>query len=75
MNQLTRYPDFADRLVILLTQVGMRPNRFAKFAGIPLETLEGCPRGELPDVMSLYRIARALDTTMEWLIAGEEEGF
>jgi len=59
---------------MLLAQSGLRATQFARLAGISYQTLEACLRGELPDVMSLYRIAKELDTSMEWLVSGEEEG-
>ena len=36
------------------------------------EVVEACLKGELPDAMALYRIAKAMDVTMEWLLTGEE---
>ena len=65
-------PGFADRLITLLTQAGLRPSDLASRAGVPQEVVEACLRGELPDALSLYRIAKALDVTMEWLLTGEE---
>ena len=65
-------PGFADRLVTLLTEEGLRPADLSQRAGVSLEVVEDCLRGELPDVTSLYRIAKALDVTMEWLLTGEE---
>ena len=65
-------PGFSDRLVTLLTEAGLRPADLSQRAGVSLEVVEDCLRGELPDVTSLYRIAKALDVTMEWLLTGEE---
>ena len=58
-------PGFADRLITMLTHAGMRSEDLAARAGVPLETIEACLRGQLPDAIALYRIAKALDVTME----------
>jgi len=70
MSMPASNPDFADRLITLLTEAGLRPSDLASRADIPLEVVEACLKGELPDALSLYRIAKALDVTMEWLLAG-----
>ena len=64
-------PGFADRLVTLLTEAGLRPAGRSQRVGVSLEVVEDCLKGVLPDAMALYRIARALDVNMEWLLAGE----
>ncbi len=48
---------FADCLITLLTQTGMRPEDFAEKIGAPLELVEDYLRGTMPDALSLYRIA------------------
>jgi len=58
-------PGFTDRFVTLLTDAGLSPGVLATRADIPLEIIGACLRGELPDAMALYRIAKALDVTME----------
>ena len=65
-------PGFTDRLITLLTERGLRPADLATRAGVSLETVENYLRGTMPDALSLYRIAKALDVTMEWRVAGEE---
>ena len=65
-------PGFVDRLITLLTERRPRPADLASRAYVPPEVVEGYLRGELPDAMALYRIAKALDVTMEWLLTGEE---
>jgi len=65
-------PGFADRLITLLTDAGLSPGVLASRADVPLEVVEACLHGNLPDAMALYRIAKALDVTMEWLLTGEE---
>ena len=65
-------PSFADRLITLLTEGGLRPADLASRGGVPLEVMEVCLRGELPDALSRYRSAKAVDVSMEWLVAGEE---
>ena len=44
----TRSPGFADRLITLLTQAGLRPTDLAARAGVPLEVVEACLKGDLP---------------------------
>jgi transcriptional regulator with XRE-family HTH domain len=65
-------PGFSDRLITLLTQAGLPPASLASRVGVPLEIIDACFKGELPDAMALYRIAKVLDTTMEWPLTGEE---
>ena len=65
-------PSFADRLITLLTEAGLRPSDLATRANVPPEVMDACLRGELPDAMALYRLAKAMDVTMEWLLTGEE---
>ena len=65
-------PGFADRLIELLSEAALRPEDFAEKIGAPLELVEDYLRGTMPDALSLSRIAKALDTTVEWLVAGEE---
>ena len=65
MNIPASNPGFADRLITLLTEAGMRPADLASKAGVSQEVVGACLRGELPDAMALYRIAKALDVTME----------
>ena len=72
MSMPVSNPGFTDRLVTLLTQAGLRPSDLATRADVPLEVAEACLKGELPDAMALYRIAKAMDVTMEWLLTGEE---
>ena len=72
MSMPASNPGFADRLITLLTEAGLRPSDLASRADVPPEVVEACLRGELPDALSLYRIAKALDVTMEWLLTGEE---
>lgn len=64
-------PSFSDRLITRLTQTGMTKEDLAGRIGVEMETIVPYLRGQVPDAETLYRIAKALDTTMEWLIAGE----
>ena len=72
MNIPASNPGFADRLITLLTEAGLRPSDLATRANVPPEVMDACLRGELPDAMALYRLAKAMDVTMEWLLTGEE---
>ena len=65
-------PGFADRLIKLLTQADMRPKDLATRIEVPLEIVEACLKGKVPEAEVLYRIAKALDSTTEWLLTGEE---
>jgi len=53
-------PGFADRLITLLTQAGLRPADLAVRIAMSVETVEDYLRGTMPDALSLYRIAKAL---------------
>ena len=71
MSMPASNPGFADRLITFPTEAGLPPADLAARAGVPLEVIEACLRGELPDALALCRIAKALDVTMEWLLTGE----
>ena len=64
-------PGFADRLIKFPTQPDMRPKDLAARIDAPLEVVEACLKGKVPEAEVLYRIAKAFDTTMEWLLTGE----
>jgi predicted transcriptional regulator len=65
-------PGFSDRLIKLLTQADIRPKDLATRIDVPLDVVEACLKGQIPKAEVLYRIAKALDSTMEWLLTGEE---
>jgi predicted transcriptional regulator len=65
-------PGFGDRLIAVLTQAAIRPKDLATRIDVPLEVVEACLKGKVPEAEVLYRIAKALDSTMEWLLTGEE---
>ena len=65
-------PGFADRLIKLLAQADMRPEDLADRIEVPLEVVDACLKGRVPEAEVLYRIAKALEVTMEWLLTGEE---
>ena len=58
-------PSFGDRLIKLLSQADMRPKDLATRIEVPLEVVEDCLKGKVPEAEVLYRIAKAFDTTME----------
>jgi len=72
MSMPASSPGFSDRLITLLTQAGLRPVDPAARPGVPLEVPDAGLRGELPEAMALYRIAKALDVTIEWLLTQEQ---
>ena len=72
MSMPASNPGFSDRLITLLTQAELRPSDLAVRIDVPQEVVEACLSGQLPDAMALYRIAKAMDVTMEWLLTGEE---
>lgn len=65
-------PGFGDRLITLLTEADMQPKDLASRIEAPLEVVEACLKGKVPEAEVLYSIAKALDSTMEWLLTGEE---
>ena len=65
-------PGFGHRLIKLLTQADIRPQDLAARIDVPLDVVEACLKGKVPEAEVLYRIAKALDSTMEWLLTGEE---
>jgi len=65
-------PGFGDRLITVLAQAAIRPEDLATRIEVPLEVVEACLKGKVPEAEVLYRIAKALDSTMEWLLTGEE---
>jgi predicted transcriptional regulator len=70
MSMPASNPCFADRLITLLTEADLPPADLAARADVPLQALDACLKGELPDAISLYRIAKALDVTPAWLRGG-----
>lgn len=66
-------PGFSDGLITLLTEAGMTKQDLTTLVGVELETVVPWLKGTVPDAGTLSLIAKALDTTMEWLIAGEGE--
>lgn len=65
-------PGFSDRLIKLLTQADIRPKDLATRIEVPQEVVVACLKGQVPEAEVLYRLAKALDSTMEWLLTGEE---
>jgi len=46
MSNASPNPSFADRMVTLLTQGGLRPSDLASRAGVSQEVVEACLKGE-----------------------------
>jgi len=63
---------FADRLLTLLTERAMTIEELAKKARVSREVIEAGLRGKMPKVGALFRIVKALNTTLEWLLMGED---
>ena len=65
-------PGFADRLITVPAKADMRPEDLASRIDVPPDVIEACVQGKVPEAEVLYRMAKALDATMEWLLTGEE---
>jgi transcriptional regulator with XRE-family HTH domain len=62
-------PGFADRLITMLTQADIRPNDLAARIDVPLEVIEACLKGKVPEAEVLYRIAKVPEAEVLYRIA------
>jgi transcriptional regulator with XRE-family HTH domain len=63
-------PNFTLRLTHLLENSSFTPADFAVAIGLDQAQIERILQGEIPDAPTLCRIARALHTSVEWLLTG-----
>lgn len=64
---------FADRLRSLIKEHGLTQVRLAEELGISKFSLNNYVKGDrLPETTILYALAKYFDTTMEWLLTGED---
>ncbi len=55
----------------LIKSNGLTQSRLSELCNIPFGTFQGwIAKGVLPDVISAYKIATELDTTVEFLVTG-----
>jgi transcriptional regulator with XRE-family HTH domain len=66
--------DFARRFADSLKEASLDPAGLAELAGVDQAVVESALAGRLPDAVTLCRLARALGTTVEWLVTGEGPG-
>jgi transcriptional regulator with XRE-family HTH domain len=66
---------FARRFADCLKKSGLDPPGLAQLAGVDQAVVEAALAGRLPDAVTLCRLARALGTTVEWLVTGEGPGY
>ena len=67
--------DFWNRVKILIKQNNTTQEGLAKSINIPFHTLQGqIVKNRLPNIIDGYNIATVLNTTVEFLITGEEKG-
>jgi transcriptional regulator with XRE-family HTH domain len=62
--------EFSQRLKQLLDAAGYNHTNFAVATGLDQAALDRILQGEVPDAPTLCRIARALHTSVEWLLTG-----
>lgn len=67
-------PGFARRFADSLKEASLDPAGLAELAGVDQAVVESALAGRLPDAVTLCRLARALGTTVEWLVTGEGPG-
>jgi len=65
---------FARRFADSLKEASLDPAGLAELAGVDQAVVESALAGRLPDAVTLCRLARALGTTVEWLVTGEGPG-
>jgi len=66
--------DFKDRLVELMSKNNINNSDLAKIANVSKTTIANYLNGKSePDVSTLYAISKALNTTTDYLIFGNEE--
>ena len=63
---------FAGRLHDLMEQNDCTTAELARLTGISHFQILGYLAGKTPDTMSLLRIARLFEVSMEWLVTGED---
>lgn len=67
--------DFKARLTTLINaDWGTKHTRLARAAGIAPSTIQGWVEKEKvnPNVMAVYKVAKACDVTVEWLLTGQD---
>lgn len=65
---------FWDNVKTLLSQKNIYQKDFAELLGINVSTLKNqMSRSILPDVVTAYKIATELNTTVEFLVSGKEK--
>ena len=65
---------FADRLRSLIKKHGLTQVRLAEELGISKFSLNNYVKGDrLPETSILYSLAKYFNTTMEWLLTGEND--
>ncbi len=67
-------PGFARRFADSLKEASLDPTGLAELAEVDQAVVESALAGRLPDAVTLCRLARALGTTVEWLVTGEGPG-
>ena len=68
--------DFWQRTKSLIKARNTKQQAIAEQTGISILTLRGwITHDRLPDVVSAYKIAQALGTTVEYLVTGKESDF
>lgn len=63
---------FTDRLHDLMYANSCSREDLARLTGISTHVLAGYFAGKLPDTLSLLRIARLFEVSMEWLVTGRD---
>lgn len=65
--------DFWKNVKPVIKSRGLTQSRLAEICSIPFGTLQGwISKSVLPDVFSAFKIAQALDTSVEFLVTGVE---
>ena len=67
--------DFWNRVKILIKQNNTTQEGLANSINVPFHTLQGqIVKNRLPNIIDGYNIANTLNTTVEFLITGQEKG-
>lgn len=66
--------DFGKRLQKKREQLHIRKQELASRIGVSLTTIQQYENGQMPKGEFAVRLAKALDCSLDWLLAGEERG-
>ena len=69
----TEYSQVDSRILLRLRALGMSQVQLSKETGLSTTAMSSyCTGKRVPETSALYRLAKALKTSMEWILTGED---